>query len=877
MKTFSDYGIDVGTRRGIEVKTTCPQCSPSRKKSRYPCLSVNTEKGVWHCFHCGWSGGLAKGIEHRPQITKTYRKPDYVAKASGLHDTVVSWFAERGITEEVLRRNQIGVSKMYFPQVEEERPCVSYPYLRGSDVVNVKYRTRDKLFRMESGCERVLYGLNDIAEMVVWVEGECFPGDAEILTDGGWVRFDAYVGGRVAQVDADLNVGMVSPVAHVRKWHTGDLVLFEKGGNYRSLTTPGHQLVIEQGGKLTKRAAGDMPINVAGRIPRCGIMNGQGIDLSDDQIRLCIAIHADASIREKNYRSRYAVFGFRKARKAERLREILYRLGLHYSDTKIANGYDSLCLHVPDWVVGKRFPIQWLFDATAHQRNLILDELIEWDGNRVKDRPQTEFSSAHKSEAEWVQTMAHLAGKVATVHERSNAHGKWFKTNILNTKRSTFWQFMEPKRVPHDGMVYCLQVPTGMLLVRQGGHITITGNCDKLSLEVAGITSCVSVPDGAPTPDTKHYESKFDFMAAPELERARIHVIAVDNDAPGIRLREELVRRLGPENCLVVHWPDGCKDANDVLVTYGASVLADCIRDAQPLPIVGAHDVSEYADELKQLYEFGSPRGTSTGWSSVDDCYTVRPGDMTVITGIPNSGKSEWMDALLVNLARNTGWSFGVFSPENHPVPEHIKKIAEKYIGKPFEPGFNERMTPSEWDMAQSWINQGFTFIDTEEPSLDAILDVARQLVKRKGIRGLVIDPWNEVEHVCPVNMSETNYISQCLSKIRRFARNHGVHVWIIAHPTKLFKDKEGNYPVPSPYDISGSANWRNKADNCITVWRDLDPEARDAPVEIHLQKVRHKVVGKIGMAKLRYDRIAGRYFEMPDVIDAYARRYEGK
>lgn len=572
MKTFSDYGIDVGNRRGIEVKTTCPQCSSSRKKSRYPCLSVNTEKGVWHCFHCGWSGGLAKGIEHRPQITKTYRKPDYVAKTSGLHDTVVAWFAERGITEEVLRRNQIGVSKMYFPQVEEERPCVSYPYLRGSDVVNVKYRTRDKLFRMESGCERVLYGLNDIAEMVVFVEGEM----------------------------------------------------------------------------------------------------------------------------------------------------------------------------------------------------------------------------------------------------------------------------------------------------------------DKLSLEVAGITSCVSVPDGAPTPDTKHYESKFDFMAAPELERARIHVIAVDNDAPGIRLREELVRRLGPENCLVVHWPDGCKDANDVLIAYGATVLTDCIRDAQPLPIVGAHDVSEYADELKQLYEFGSPRGTSTGWTSVDECYTVRSGDLTVVTGIPNSGKSEWIDALLVNLARNTGWSFGVFSPENHPVPEHIKKIAEKYAGKPFEPGFNERMTPSEWDMAQSWINQGFTFIDTEEPSLDAILDIARQLVRRKGIRGLVIDPWNEVEHACPDNMSETSYISQCLSKVRRFARNHGVHVWIVAHPTKLFKDKDGNYPVPSPYDISGSANWRNKADNCITVWRDLDPETRDAPVEIHIQKVRHKVVGKIGMAKLRYDRIAGRYFEMPDVINAYARRYEG-
>jgi len=570
MKTLADYGIDVGGRSGVEVKTTCPQCSASRKKSRYPCLNVNTEKGVWHCWHCGWTGGLAKGVEHRPQIRKTYRKPDYVAKSSGLPQSVVEWFESRGITEPVLRRNQIGAAKVYFPQVEEERACVSYPYLRGTDVVNVKYRTRDKLFRMESGCERVLYGLNDIATTLVWVEGEM----------------------------------------------------------------------------------------------------------------------------------------------------------------------------------------------------------------------------------------------------------------------------------------------------------------DKLSLEVAGFVSCVSVPDGAPTPETKNYESKFEFMCAQELERATTHIIAVDNDAPGLRLREELVRRLGPENCLVADWPDGCKDANDVLVNHGPDVLAQCIKDAKPLPIQGAYEVQDYADDLRKLYEHGTPRGFSTGWPSVDECYTVRPGDLTIVTGIPNSGKSEWIDALFVNLARNQGWTFGVFSPENHPVPEHIKKIAEKYIGKPFEPGFNERMTASEWDTAQSWMNRHFIFTEPEEPSLDAILDIARQLVKRKGIRGFVIDPWNEVEHACPEHMSETNYISMALAKIRRFGRNHGVATFVVAHPTKLSKDRDGNYPVPTPYDISGSANWRNKADNCITVWRDLNPEARNAPVEIHIQKVRHKVVGRIGMAQLRYDRVSGRYFEMPHAVEKYASKY---
>lgn len=559
MKTFADYGIALkpGAISG-ETKTTCPQCSAKRKKKNYPCLNVNVDKGCWNCWHCGWSGGLANGIERQPLFHIATRKPDYVATAQALPDAVSAWFAGRGISPEVIRRNQLGAAKVYFPQVEEERGCIAFPYLRGSEVVNVKYRTRDKLFRMESGCERILYGLNDIEETTIWVEGEV----------------------------------------------------------------------------------------------------------------------------------------------------------------------------------------------------------------------------------------------------------------------------------------------------------------DKLSLEVVGLKNCVSVPDGAPAVTARNYEAKFEFMSAPELERVKTHIIAVDSDDPGVKLRDELVRRLGPEKCLLVKWPDGCKDANDVLVQFGTDIVADCIKAAMPLPIVGAYGIEDYEQELRMLYERGTPRGVGTGWRSVDEFYTVRCSETSVITGIPNAGKSEWLDALLINLADKQGWAFGVYSPENWPVPEHIKKLAEKRIGKPFDPGINERMSLAEWDIAQSWLAQHFIFIEPADPTFDAVLDVARQLVLRKGIRGVVIDPWGELEHSRPPHVQETEYISQCLSKVRRFSRSHGVHCWIVAHPTKLHKEKDGDYPVPTPYDISGSSSWRNKADNCLTVWRDLDPQKRSQQVEIHVQKIRHKIVGHLGMATLLYDRVTGRYFE---------------
>src|SRR5690606_29871554 len=126
-----------------------------------------------------------------------------------------------------------------------------------------------------------------------------------------------------------------------------------------------------------------------------------------------------------------------------------------------------------------------------------------------------------------------------------------------------------------------------------------------------------------------------------ELDRVKTHIIAVDSDAAGARLKDELVRRLGRENCLVVEWPNGCKDANDVLVTRGKAVLAECIKGAQPLPVEGAHSASEFFAEIRQHYLHGKEKALSTGWRSVDEHYTVLPGEWTLVTGIPGHGKSE--------------------------------------------------------------------------------------------------------------------------------------------------------------------------------------------------------------------------------------------
>lgn len=394
--------------------------------------------------------------------------------------------------------------------------------------------------------------------------------------------------------------------------------------------------------------------------------------------------------------------------------------------------------------------------------------------------------------------------------------------------------------------------------------IIVEGEIDKLSLESAGFRNCLSVPDGAPSPNTKTYEMKFSYLdtCSKLFETCKKIIIAVDGDEAGKRLKEELIRRLGADRSWIVKWVDGCKDANEVLIKHGKDELKKIIDTAKAVPVIGLYEVSAFSEEVDRLYENGVEQGLSTGFLNLDDYYTVRAGEWTLVSGIPSHGKSNLMDAIAVNIAMEYGWRFACFSPENQPIQRHIAMIIQKLTGKPFSKGNIERISKDELSLAKEWMQEHFYFIfpPENELAINDILIRAKVAVMRYGIKGLILDPWNEFDHKRPSGMTETEYISDSLSKVRRFARKCQVHVWIIAHPTKLLKNNDGSYPVPTMYDTSGSSHWRNKADNGICVYRDLSDENKD--VEVYVQKVRFREIGRVGMVKLKYDIITGRYKE---------------
>ncbi|XP_019056236.1 PREDICTED: twinkle homolog protein, chloroplastic/mitochondrial [Tarenaya hassleriana] len=412
--------------------------------------------------------------------------------------------------------------------------------------------------------------------------------------------------------------------------------------------------------------------------------------------------------------------------------------------------------------------------------------------------------------------------------------------------------------------------------------IIVEGEIDKLAMEEAGFRNCVSVPDGAPpsvstkeipseSQDTKY---KYLWNCKDYLKKASRIILATDGDEPGQALAEELARRLGRERCWRVKWPkksefEHFKDANEVLMYLGPHALKESIENAELYPIRGLFNFKDFFDEIDAYYHrtHGFEYGVSTGWKTLDTLYNVVPGELTIVTGVPNSGKSEWIDALLCNLNHSVGWRFALCSMENK-VRDHARKLLEKHVQKPFFDasygGPAPRMSVEDLEQGKEWLSDTFYLIRCENdslPNISWVLDLAKYAVLRHGIRGLVIDPYNELDHQRSPSQTETEYVSQMLTKIKRFAQHHSCHVWFVAHPRQL---QNWNGGAPNLYDISGSAHFINKCDNGIVIHRNRDEDAGPLDlVQICVRKVRNKVAGQIGDAFLSYDRATGLFSDL--------------
>ena len=397
--------------------------------------------------------------------------------------------------------------------------------------------------------------------------------------------------------------------------------------------------------------------------------------------------------------------------------------------------------------------------------------------------------------------------------------------------------------------------------------IITEGEMDCAALVECGYESTVSMPNGAPMKvvDGKidpQEDSKFRFVweAKKQIEMAERIVICTDSDSAGQAAAEEMARRIGKDKCWIVEYPDGCKDANDVLIKHGKKAVDDMIAGVRPWPINGLYDSSHFFAQLDEIYEKGMGAGESTGYPSIDSFMTIATGQLSVVTGHPSSGKSEFVDQMMINLAQSKGWKFAICSFENEP-RLHIAKLISKHMKLPFFDGPTTRMTKDQLDTGKEFVQSHFSFVHQSDGTLatmESILERIKIAVMRHGVRGVVIDPYNYIAK--PNDVAETEWISVMLSQVRLFAQAHGLHIWFVAHPTKMMRDAKGKVPSPTGYDISGSAAWFAKADIGLTVHRP-NPET-SVVSDIIVWKCRFSWIGKQGRAPLVFNRTTSCYAE---------------
>jgi len=388
--------------------------------------------------------------------------------------------------------------------------------------------------------------------------------------------------------------------------------------------------------------------------------------------------------------------------------------------------------------------------------------------------------------------------------------------------------------------------------------IFVEGEMDVLSMHEAGFSYAVSLPDGAPKA-AKFDENDKRFQALQNCEwlhEAEKVIVAVDADEAGQALKLELIHRFGKDRCWTIEYPNlhdvQCKDANECLMEHGAEVLREIIGLAAPHPIDGLYTVRDYEKEVLNIYDGNVQKALSTGFKSLDNIYKVMPSTFAVVTGVPNHGKSNFIDQLAVNLARNHGWKFAVFSPE-HSTANHIRRLSEKVIAKPFDIGPSQRMSKSELVDAMMFLDDKFHFIEAEEsvPSIDWLLAKARAACLRHGVKGIIIDPYNEIDATRDGNKREDEHIRDLISRCKQFCRTHEVAMWMVAHPAKMQRTQEGIIPPPSLYDVSGSAHWNNMADVGLVIHRDFETDE----TRVITRKIREQgLYGSIGECFFKYN-----------------------
>lgn len=257
-----------------------------------------------------------------------------------------------------------------------------------------------------------------------------------------------------------------------------------------------------------------------------------------------------------------------------------------------------------------------------------------------------------------------------------------------------------------------------------------------------------------------------------------------------------------------------------------------------------------------RLYDYGFEGAESTEIPEIDMCWKWKKGEITLLSGIGNYGKSTFLKYLMLMKSISNDWKFALFVPEDFPAHEFYHELVELYVGMDLTPDNLNRVDRKSYIEIYDWIDKHYFFVYPKDvvSSPDYVKQVFLELIIKEKVNAVCIDPFNQLDNdYSKTGGRDDKYLEFTLADFKRFAQVNDVPFIVVAHPKGgLKKDNGGNYECPDVFDLAGGAMWNNKMDNILFYHRPYRGENPTFPnAEMHSKKIRRqKVVGKLGTVK---------------------------
>lgn len=374
------------------------------------------------------------------------------------------------------------------------------------------------------------------------------------------------------------------------------------------------------------------------------------------------------------------------------------------------------------------------------------------------------------------------------------------------------------------------------------GPIVITeGEIDCLSVIQAGYLRTVSLPDGW----TEGGEKRDCLLEAEALLRTAPYVIvAGDTDKVGRGLCKSVANILLGSEVRYVEWPDGCKDANDVLVKFGEGEVARCLTDARTVDPAGG-----LITGISDLPPLPDRRVLRAGMAPFDVILAFEIGAMSVATGTPGAGKSTFTTFAAYHVAMSEQIRVGFMAFETHAF-QIRDQLCRLKTGQAWD-----NLKAAEKAQTEQKLDEHFRVVhrtydnNPNGHNLGWLREMLYTLSIRDNCKLIIVDPWNELEHLPQPGESLTSYINFALQQIRTWAEQFDTHICVVAHPRKMATD--GVSRSPTGYDIADSAAFANKPALGFSVHQDRD-DCGNEFVRVSTWKVRNTQLYGFGRGSVR-------------------------